>query len=280
MNSDGLKSIVRTVVPRPVRNWLRAPQKSMEWLWDSGRFAMGFRNTLKLQPDWSLVCHPSAYKVAYEAQLKDPAQALEFQNFLSNCKPGMTLFDLGAHFGIFSLAAAHFEGRSIAVDPSPEAIGMINIQAKLNSCAHRIRTIRAAASDSAEGIDMLAAGVLSDHYFVVSPGRSRGELTHLETITVDGMTQAFGMPTHIKIDVEGHETAVLRGARTTLKGSMSILFVEIHNEIVASGGGDPNAALNELAGMGYAIFGLDGEPASKEVIFRSAITRIVAKSAG
>ena len=278
MNSNGLKRIVRKVTPRPLRNWLRSPAKSATWLWDSGSFALGSRKTLDLQPDWRLVCHPSAFRVAVQAQVEDPEQAPEFQNFLSHCSPGMSLFDIGSHFGIFSLAAAHVGGKALAVDPSLEALRMVNVQARLNNWSDRIRTIRAAASDNSGGIDMLAAGVLSDHYFVVSQGRSQSELTHLDTVTVDELSLKFGPPSHLKIDVEGYEAAVLRGARATLKNSAPLLFLELHNEIVTSNGGDRNAALDELSNSGYQVFGLDGAPASREVIFRKAITRVVAKS--
>jgi hypothetical protein len=51
----------------------------------------------------------------------------------------------------------------------------------------------------------------------------------------------------------------------------------LHNEIVVSSGGDQNAALNELSNLGYQVFGLDGEPASREFVFQKAITRVVAK---
>jgi FkbM family methyltransferase len=277
MSSNGLKRIIRTVTPRPLRNWLRSPTKSATWLWDSGRFATGSRKTLQLGPDLRIVCHPSAYRVAVQSQLGDPDQALEFRNFISHCSPGMSLFDVGAHFGIFSLVAAHFQGNALAVDPSPEALRMVNLQARLNNWSDRIRTIRAAASDSADGIDMLAAGVLSDHYFVAAPGRDRNELTHLDTTTVDQLSRSFGPPTHLKIDVEGFEATVVRGARTTLKDSMPLVFLELHNEILLANGGDPNAALNELESVGYQIFGIDGEPTSREVIFRKAITRVVAR---
>jgi FkbM family methyltransferase len=278
VNSTGLKRVVRKVTTRPVRNWLRSPARSATWLWDSASFALGSRKTLDVQPDWRLVCHPSAYRVAVQAQVEDPEQAPEFQNFLSHCTKEMSLFDVGAHFGIFSLAAAHFSGRALAIDPSLEALRMVNIQAKLNNWSDRIRTIRAAASDTSGGIDMLAGGVLSDHYFIISEGREQSELTHLDSVTVDELSLKFGPPSHLKIDVEGHEAAVLRGARATLKNSAPLVFIELHNEIVRSKGGDQNAALDELSNLGYQVFSLDGKPASKEVIFRKAITRVTAES--
>jgi FkbM family methyltransferase len=246
-------------------------------LWDSGRFATGSRKTLQIRPDIQIVCHPGAYRVAVQSQLADLDQALEFQNYISHCTPGMSLFDVGAHFGIFSLVAAHFQGRAVAIDPSPEALRMVDVQAGLNNWSDRIRTIRAAVSDNTGGIDMLAAGVLSDHYFVVSSGRDQSELTHLDSVTVDQLSGSHGPPTHLKIDVEGFEAAVLRGARRTLKDSIPLVFLELHNEILLANGGDPNAALNELESVGYQVFGLDGEPASREVMFRKAITRVVAR---
>jgi FkbM family methyltransferase len=277
MNKDGLKRVIRATVPRSVRNWLRSPSRSAEWLWDSGRFAVGATRSLQFRPDWSVVCHPRAYKTALRAQVEDPEQAAEFHSFLSHCERGMVLFDIGAHFGLFSLAAAHYEGKSIAVDPSPAAIHMVETQAKLNRHTDSIRTVRAAVSDSCGEIDMLAGGVFSDDYFIISRGRSKSDLTRLEAITIDKMAQDFGTPSHIKIDVEGHEASVLRGARATLSSASPVLFVELHNEIVISGGGNPDEALDELDRMGYAVFGVDGKPISREAIFKKPIIRIVAK---
>jgi hypothetical protein len=40
------------------------------------------------------------------------------------------------------------------------------------------------------------------------------------------------------------------------------------------------AALDELAGLGCRVFGLNGEPITREVILRKSIARIVAKRSG
>jgi FkbM family methyltransferase len=277
MTTDGLKTLIRASVPRSLRNWLRSPSKSMEWIWDWGRYSLGITRSLQVQSDWSVVCHPRAYRTGLKAQIGDPDQAAEFQSFLSHCNSGMILFDLGAHFGLFSLAAAHHGGRSIAVDPSPAAIRMIETQAKLNCHADSINAIRAAVSDSCREIEMLAAGVLSDDYFIISQGRSSRELTRLSATTIDRIAGEFGAPSHIKIDVEGHEAAVLRGGRTTLSLSSPVLFVELHNEIVSMSGGNPNEAIDELDQMGYVVFGVDGQRISREMISKKAIIRVVAK---
>jgi FkbM family methyltransferase len=277
MRADILKNLVRALVPRPVRNWLRSPSRSAEWLWDATRFSLGAVETFNVSPGRSIVCHPHAYKVACRFQIADPEQSEEFENFLAHCGPTMLLFDLGAHFGLFSLAAALYGGRAVAVDPSHVAAKMMARQVKLNSWADRIKILQAAMSDAPGQLDMLSAGVFSDGYFRLAKGRSPRELSPAKAITIDQMAQECGSPTHIKIDVEGHEAAVLRGGRATLRSASPILFLELHSEMIASDGGDPNAALDELAIMGYGTFSLGGNLISKGEILERPIIRIVAK---
>ncbi len=277
MPADVLKNLVRAVVSRPVRNWLRSPSRSAQWLWDTTRFSFGAVETLNCSPGRSIVCHPHAYEVACRSQVGDPEQREEFQNFLAHCGATMLLFDLGAHFGLFSLAAAQYGGRAVAVDPSPMAAKMIATQVKLNRCSDRIWIRQAAVSDVPGELNMLSAGVFSDGYFRLVSGRPRRELSLVKATTIDQMAQEFGAPTHIKVDVEGHEAAVLRGGRATLSSASPVLFLELHSEMITSDGGDPCAALEELAKLGYSTFSLRGGPISRSEALQKPISRIVAK---
>jgi FkbM family methyltransferase len=274
-----LKSAIRATVPRSLRNWLRSPSKSLEWLSDYVRFYFGSTKVLRLSAEWSVICHPGAYHVAHEAQVADPEQSEEFRSFISSCHSGMLLFDIGAHFGMFSLAAAHFQGRAVAVDPSPTAIRMIAIQARLNNCSSRIHSVLAAVSESNGVIRLLSSGVFSHGYLRVVGGRPVRELTPVPALTIDHMVRHYGTPTHLKIDVEGHEAAVLRGGRATLAHSSPLIFIELHNQMVGLDGGDPNAALDELAALGYSTYALNGEPIERRAILQKAIIRVAARRA-
>jgi FkbM family methyltransferase len=277
MGSERLKRLVRVAVPRPVRNWLRSPSKSAEWLWDSARFLFGITESLEISPNSSLVCHPSAYRIFRRDQLDDPEQSAEFRRFIFHCSNSMLLYDIGAHFGIFSLAAARFGGRAIAVDASPAAVHMVGIQARLNKCTERVQIVRAAVSDANNTIDMLNSGVFSDGYFKATRQKPKSELTQVQAVTIDQMVLQFGIPTHIKIDVEGHEAAVLRGGRVTLSQFSPLLFLELHNEMVVSTGDNPDVALNELAQLRYDTFTPDGDAIDTTAILARPIIRIVAK---
>jgi len=280
MWSERFKNVVRASIPRSVRNSLRSPSKSAVWLWDSARFSLGRTKTLDLSLSISIVCHPHAYRVFYAAQVADAEQAAEFRNFISHCSSSMFLFDIGAHFGVFSLTAAHFGGKAIAVDPSPTAIRMMAIQAALNRCSDRIQIIEAAVSDAEGGMDMLSSGVFGAGYFKVARGRSKRELTRTRSITIDQIASQFGAPTHIKIDVEGHEGAVLRGARNTLRRFSPLIFLELHNEMIRCEGGDPHSTLDELKQLGYDTFVPTSGIFDSNKILEKPIARIVARRTG
>jgi len=276
MSTDLLKSVIRATVPRPLRNWLRSPSRSAQWLWDASRFYFGATETLHFPPNWTLICHPHAYRVAYQAQIADREQSQEFKKFLLQCSDRMFLLDIGAHFGVFSLGAAGLGGKAVAVDPSPIATSMIARQCALNGLTDSIRIIQSAVSDVSGVVDMISSGVFSDGYFKILPGRAKSELSRTRATTIDQLVTEYGIPTHIKIDVEGQEAAVLRGGRKTLEQFSPILFLELHNEMVTAEGGDPNLALDELTQLRYEAFSLTGNSLERDAILQQPITRIVA----
>jgi FkbM family methyltransferase len=229
------------------------------------------------------VCHPGVYDFAYHLQHTDPDQVEEFDGFIKYATAEMVLFDIGAHFGLFSLAALHYGGTramAVAVDPSPTAERMVKIQARLNHVSERLHFIRASVHDHAGWQSMIAVGVLSSGYYVApTEGYPKSELSQTKSVTLDGLVEELRLiPTHIKIDVEGSEAAVLRGGRQTLsQTSAPILFLEIHNEIVSSLGGDPQETLILLRDYGYETFTAADQPLSDDKILSEPLIRIIAK---
>jgi FkbM family methyltransferase len=267
-----IKACARAVLPRGIRNWLRSPAKSIVWSYQEAQYLFGRTERIEIRPGWRIRCHPLVYSHSYRAQLEDPAQTAEFDSFLSHCTEGMILYDIGAHFGLFSLAALHFGGvdaLAVAVDPSPVAVRTMRIQSRLNAAGNRLRILRACVSDRVGFEDMVSVGVLANGYFV-SPEKDHGptETTRVPATTIDHMAHQIGLiPTHLKIDVEGSEAKVLRGAERLLTGSRPpILFLELHNQIISDRGGDSNCVLEYLAARNYTF---------RSVVSRERVTRDV-----
>ena len=269
-------------MPREIRNWLRSPSGTAHWLWDEARFAAGVREEIQMRPGWMIKSHPAAYRCAYSLQDYDPEQVEEFDSFIREVTPGMVLFDIGAHFGLFSLAALHYGGPeafAVAVDPSPIATRFMTIQARLNHLVDRFRIIEASVSDKDGWQEMIAVGVQASGYYVLPGKQDRGEATKTISVTLDQLVVDEKVkPTHIKIDVEGYEAAVLRGGRTLLSGeSAPILFLELHNEIVSDAGEDPAETLSILKELGYTVYALSGTRISDEEILSKPLIRVVCR---
>lgn len=277
------KKMMRAVVPRVMRNWLRSPAASARWVWDNVKFSCGVTQVVQLRPDWSLIAHPAAYRCAYYAQESDPEQVAEFDGFINNASEGMLLLDVGAHFGLFSFAALHYGGpkaRAIAIDPSPIAVNLMNIQARLNQSADRVQIIQAAVNDVAGWHSMVAVGVQASGYYVAPPtGHPVSELSQTRSVTLDGIIDELKVvPTHIKIDVEGYEAAVLRGGHRILSQTPApIIFIEIHNEIVRDQGRNPAETLVQLRDYGYQTFTSEGTAISDDAILSKPLIRLIAK---
>jgi FkbM family methyltransferase len=278
----GLRGVARRLLPRPVRNWIRAPGLSAARLIDEARYLTGRRRVVELYPGWRVRCHPAALREAYHAHLDDPSQVDELDAFVRCATPGMVLFDLGAHYGAFSLAALHFGGpsaRAVAVEPSPGAVRMLGRQARLNGVHQRLTVIRGAASATEGQADLVAAGVIAAGYYVPpAADHPASERTRVTTVTVDGLSDRLRLhPTHLKVDVEGAEAAVLEGAAATLRRDpQPLVFLELHAGLLRARGEDPGAVLSLLEAAGYTVAGWDGVPAPREAVLAHSLVRFVA----
>jgi len=277
-----MKAVSRKALPRGLRNWLRSPLQSLQWARFEFQAGMGWLSAVDLRDDWHFRSHPAAMPFAYHVQVDDPEQRREFDEFVSRCSPGMRLFDLGSHFGVFSLAALHYGGpaaRSVAVDPSPLAIRMVSFQARANNVEDRLH-LRLAAAGTAGGMtSMVAAGIESAGYFVpLSVDHPPAEQTRVPTVSVDELAAEFGPPTHLKIDVEGAEWSVLQGAEATLRRSDApVIFLELHNDILRRRGDDPWRVLEQLQSRCYRVLEDDGRPISPETTLDRPVVRVIAE---
>ena len=161
--------------------------------------------------------------------------------FASLIQPGMVVYDIGANVGFFTVIAARLcpQGRVVAFEPLPENLERIRHNVALNNLQNII--VRSEALSDTDAQSRFEVSPEPTWGKLVSVGKGIG--TKVGTIDVkvsrlDSLVKAgeIPIPELIKIDVEGAEIGVLRGAESTLHQARPVLLIELHgtNQAIAS----------------------------------------------
>lgn len=154
-------------------------------------------------------------------------------------KVGETVWDIGACIGTFALYAALDPGiKVLAFEPQAMNFGLLNEHIFLNDLSARVAAYCIALSDRQEldtlELDNLITGSALNSLSGTTNqfgGKPMAGSQAIPAMTVDGFRELFGLPApdHIKLDVDGIEGAILRGAEKTLPHVRSIL-VEVEGD--------------------------------------------------
>ncbi len=171
-----------------------------------------------------------------------------FRATLDGLRPGDLVFDIGANQGHKTGVFLRLGARVIAVDPD-----------RTNQAALRATYLDLRAGKKPVTIVGKAVSDASgrETFFVDQPGSAKNTLSRkwvetlqtdeqrfgerldfrekveVETTTLEELIAQFGLPIYIKIDVEGHEPAVLRGLRQPVRFvSFEVNLPEFRDEAV------------------------------------------------
>jgi FkbM family methyltransferase len=162
------------------------------------------------------------------------------QRFLrEHVGPADTFFDVGAHVGFFSVCAASLGARVVAVEPDPSNAARLRRNVELNG--FDVTVVEAAAWDETGTVDLV--GGASPKERVAVPGERTA------SVSLDDLAERHGLPTVVKVDVEGAESRVLEGAKRVLAEASPVVVCELH--------GDEQRRLVPALLPGYAIVQLD-----------------------
>jgi FkbM family methyltransferase len=174
---------------------------------------------------------------------------------------GMTMIDIGAHMGMYTLTASKLVGESgvvVAVEPSTREFQRLNFHVTLNELRN-VRCLQLAASSAfGEATLKIASEWNSGHntfgeFFNPEVETIREERVLTQTLDAVVSAQNLERVDLIKIDVEGHEMQVLAGAVETLTRFRPSLLIEVFEETLRRQGASVEAVLEFLTGHGYVL---------------------------
>lgn len=182
----------------------------------------------------------------------------DIQLVASLCDPRRISVDIGADLGEFTIAMLASSRSVIAFEPRPAQAR--DLASMFDAVGAAVQVEAVALSDE--------PGVMTMRVVASEPGRSTIEAGNALGDVSDGTIRSIEVPVRrlddlgftdiglIKIDVEGHELAVLHGATKTLTQQRPVIVVEAEERH------HPNSIAEItglLQGLGYAgYFDLDG----------------------
>jgi FkbM family methyltransferase len=216
---EGLGARIGAMLPQGApRRWLRAVYRAAVRLRTGGSVTARLPGgeAVQLLPEYRFVTWNQA----------------EYEAFRGAAAAGTVALDVGANVGAYTLLLGRWVqpgGRVYAFEPASEAYGGLTAHVRLNGLGDAVTCVRAAASASTGTATLAVDGLSGANRLDASAAGER-----VETVTLDDFCRREGIrPAFIKIDVEGAELEVLRGARETIRaaGDGLGLFVEMHPTI-------------------------------------------------
>ena len=172
-----------------------------------------------------------------------------------NVAPGMTVYDIGADIGFFSILSARLtgpRGRVEAFEPVPGSAAAIRANAALNGFENvHVHPVAVGERDHIETL-LVPANRSWSHLAGRGTHPDTRQRDEVAVIRLDDRVDRGLLPPPdvVKIDVEGSEGAVLRGMERTLGSRPVVVVCELHGT---------NAEVGELlSDMGYTVENLDG----------------------
>jgi len=187
------------------------------------------------------------------------------------------LLDIGAHKGLFSIVhlALGPRHRAVLLEPSAPLASEAATLMRLNHAADRSEVLTAGA-----GADNGTRRIVTDALGFAQPAADGATGEDVPFMTIDRLCAERGIqPSIVKIDVEGAEADVIRGARMTLETHRPVVCLELHFDVLERRGESPGALLDELASLGYRFESPAGRSLPVWRLRRSlmAIVRVVAR---
>jgi FkbM family methyltransferase len=167
-------------------------------------------------------------------------------------------YDVGAHVGYFTVLMGDIVGSGgevIAFEPRGLNLGYLQKHVSVNNCEN-IKIISKALGDHS-GHAMLETRTGSGTGYVSDTGDEEIEITSIDELVDSG---ALPPPTFLKIDVEGGEMAVLRGARKVIDRQRPRMILATHGDAIDA---ECRALLRE---WNYDMQDIDHESGTKEMI--------------
>jgi len=174
---------------------------------------------------------------------------------------GDIIFDVGANVGEYTLNFARSvgsTGKIFSFEPHPLVFKKLQHHIQINRMNH-IKYYNMGLSDAPGKLHMSICETRNSGGRSVSKNNqkeNKGESTQVEVVQLDSIMEQENL-SHIdliKIDVEGHELRVLKGAEKLIVKYKPNLYIEVNNSNLQNHGDSSATLFQWLKSKGYSIY--------------------------
>jgi FkbM family methyltransferase len=177
---------------------------------------------------------------------------------IQNIQVGDCFVDVGAHLGFYSLLGAKLGAKVLAIEASPRTYAWLKANLEMNQETN-VEALNLAMADTKGELTFTQYPVYYSEYNSLNQKALRqipkgAEALTIASETLDGLlSERTLVPTCIKIDVEGAEELVIRGAVGTLMQHKPWVVLEIADGVQQRQ--EPHRMASELlTGCGYEAY--------------------------
>ena len=169
-------------------------------------------------------------------------------------RPGMTVVDVGAYAGYFTLLGARLvgaSGRVVAFEPEPQAFQYLVGNVEANDCRNVV-AVRKAVSDGASTATLMRDPVGPESFLTSGTDPAHGVI--VQTVSLDKYFEDQNWPAvHlIKMNIEGWELPALKGMRELSKRNPALQLIIEFNPMAMTRGAISREELSRtLAELGF-----------------------------
>lgn len=169
-------------------------------------------------------------------------------------RPEEHFVDVGANVGSYTVLAGRGVGaRVTAVEPLPGTFAHLQRNVVLNGLGERVRCCQLGLSDAPGSLRFSSDLDTVNHVLTADEDLPGTDVPVMQLDELVGMDA----PVLIKIDVEGHELAVLKGGSRTLGDSRLLAVIMETNGSGARYGVSDDALIDVMKANGFVPFGYD-----------------------
>lgn len=164
------------------------------------------------------------------------------RQIIAHCPADISFVDVGTWYGPWTYRVSKRVSEVHALEPNPRIAAALRRAVRRNVTVH---DVAASSRSGAARLSLPVAGYGSEGTATLEPHDGAVEVMSVRTVRLDDLR--LGAVGLIKIDVEGHELQVLRGAERLLSDCHPVIVVELDTRICSI---DPTVRL--LAEIGYS----------------------------